>query len=146
MSAKPHLYSQQPLHPPLSLPPPLCASHPWTPGFIHVCKQHSIQTCPLLDVLLIGGPTLAYRPSAAVQAFLQSQYTHVHAFITVCTGYTAALFAGILDGKSATAPQGLIPGLKKGAPAVKWVEKRWVRDGKGEPRVLKCWGWLERQC
>ncbi|KAL8720473.1 MAG: hypothetical protein Q9225_002661 [Loekoesia sp. 1 TL-2023] len=91
---------------------------------------HSITTCPPLDILLIGGPPPDYRPSPATQQFLQKQYQHVQAFLTVCTGCIPALFSGILDGKTATAPRGMIPMLKKEAPHVKWVEKRWARDGK----------------
>ncbi|KAL8762171.1 MAG: hypothetical protein Q9184_001768 [Pyrenodesmia sp. 2 TL-2023] len=91
---------------------------------------HSITTCPPLDILLIGGPMPDYRPSPAVQQFLQTQLAHVSAFLTVCTGYLPALFSGILEGKKATAPQGLIPVLREQAPGTEWVERRWVRDGK----------------
>ncbi len=73
-----------------------------------------------------------YRPSPAVQQFLRTQLGQVSAFLTVCTGCVPAVFSGILEGKRATAPQGLIPLLKEQAPGVEWVEKRWVRDGKGE--------------
>lgn len=48
----------------------------------------------------------------------------------VCTGCNPAVYSGILDHKTATAPLALLPMLKKEAPQVKWVEKRWVRDGK----------------
>ncbi|KAL8655649.1 MAG: hypothetical protein Q9210_000759 [Variospora velana] len=92
--------------------------------------QHSITTCPPLDILLIGGPMPNYRPSAAVTQFLQAQHKHVRALLTVCTGFLPALHSGILDGKTATAPQGMLAGLKEEAPQVKWAEKRWVRDGK----------------
>ncbi|KAI4127206.1 MAG: hypothetical protein LQ338_003325 [Usnochroma carphineum] len=103
--------------------------NPMTGGF-KVEVTHSITTCPPLDILLIGGPRPDYRPSPAVQQFLQTQYSHVRALLLVCLGYIPALFSGILDGKSATAPQALIPLLKNEAPGVTWVEKRWVRDGK----------------
>ncbi|KAL8694378.1 MAG: hypothetical protein Q9218_000943 [Villophora microphyllina] len=95
-----------------------------------VFPKHGINDCPPLDILLIGGPTPSYRPSPAVQKFLQEQYHHVSAFMTVCTGYILALHSGVLDHKTATAPLGLLPMLKEEAPQVKWVEKRWVRDGK----------------
>ncbi|KAI4192169.1 MAG: hypothetical protein LQ346_004440 [Caloplaca aetnensis] len=94
--------------------------------------QHSITTCPPLDIILLGGPMPNYRPSPAVQQFLRTQLAHVSAFLTVCTGCLPAVFSGILEGKRATAPQGLIPMLREQAPGVEWVEKRWVRDGKGE--------------
>ncbi|KAL8991218.1 MAG: hypothetical protein Q9177_000302 [Variospora cf. flavescens] len=92
--------------------------------------QHSITTCPPLDILLIGGPMPNYRPSAAVTQFVQTQHKHVHALLTVCTGFLVALHSGIFDRKKATAPQGMLAGLKDEAPQVKWAEKRWARDGK----------------
>ncbi|KAI4146507.1 MAG: hypothetical protein LQ341_002059 [Variospora aurantia] len=91
---------------------------------------HSITTCPPLDILIIGGPMPNYRPSAAVTQFVQTQHKHVRALLTVCTGFLVALHSGIFDGKKATAPQGMLAGLKDEAPQVKWAEKRWVRDGK----------------
>lgn len=72
-----------------------------------------------------------YRPSAAVTQFVQKQHQHVRALLSVCTGFLVALHSGIFDGKTATAPQGMLAGLKEEAPQVKWAEKRWVRDGKG---------------
>lgn len=92
--------------------------------------QDSIDTCPPLDILLVGGPLPDYRPSPAVQKFVRTQYEHVDTFITICSGFIPALYSGILDGKVATAPRELLPELKKEAPQVKWAEKRWTRDGK----------------
>ncbi|KAL8858070.1 MAG: hypothetical protein Q9178_005395 [Gyalolechia marmorata] len=103
--------------------------NPMTAGF-KLAVTHSIENCPPLDILLIGGPDPSYRPSKAVQDFVQKQYEHVRALLTVCTGYLPALYSGILDGKTATAPRDLLPMLKEEKPEVKWVEKRWVRDGK----------------
>ncbi|KAL8642991.1 MAG: hypothetical protein Q9228_000390 [Teloschistes exilis] len=103
--------------------------NPMTGGFkVHV--THGISDCPPLDILLIGGPPPSYRPSASVQEFLKEQYAHVRAFMIVCTGCNPAIYSGILDHKTATAPLALLPMLKEEAPQVKWVEKRWVRDGK----------------
>ncbi|KAL9013715.1 MAG: hypothetical protein Q9173_001596 [Seirophora scorigena] len=99
-------------------------------GGFKVEVTHSITTCPPLDILLIGGPMPTHRPSAAVSQFLQAQYGHVRAFLTVCTGFLPALHSGVIDGKAATAPRGMLAGLKEEAPQVEWTEKRWVRDGK----------------
>ncbi|KAI4203307.1 MAG: hypothetical protein LQ350_002004 [Teloschistes chrysophthalmus] len=101
--------------------------NPMTGGFK---INHGISDCPPLDILLIGGPNPSYRPSPSIQKFLQDQYAHVRAFMIVCTGCNPAVYSGILDHKTATAPLALLPMLKKEAPQVKWVEKRWVRDGK----------------
>ncbi|KAL8710312.1 MAG: hypothetical protein Q9220_005082 [cf. Caloplaca sp. 1 TL-2023] len=105
------------------------STHQMTGGF-KVSVTHFIATCPPLNILLIGGPHPSYRPSPAMTAFIKSQYEHVNALMVICTGYTATLFSGILDGKEATAPKELLPMLRSEAPAVKWVEKRWTRDGK----------------
>jgi len=42
----------------------------------------------------------------------------------------APLQAGVLQGKTATAPSEMIPELREQAPNVKWVNKRWANDGK----------------
>ncbi|KAI4163083.1 MAG: hypothetical protein LQ342_003210 [Letrouitia transgressa] len=99
-------------------------------GGFRIEVTDSIDTCPPLDILLVGGPLPDYRPSPAVQKFLRTQYEHVDTFITICSGFIPALYSGILDGKVATAPRELLPDLKKEAPQVKWAEKRWTRDGK----------------
>lgn len=41
-----------------------------------------------------------------------------------------AQLAGVLEGKTCTAPRFLIEQLNKEDPRTKWVEKRYVRDGK----------------
>ncbi|KAL8803160.1 MAG: hypothetical protein Q9182_003332 [Xanthomendoza sp. 2 TL-2023] len=99
-------------------------------GGFKIAVTHSIENCPPLDILIIGGPLPSYRPSPAVQSFITTQYAHVRALLTICTGHIPALYTGIFNGKTATAPTGLLPMLKEEKPEVKWVEKRWVRDGK----------------
>lgn len=41
-----------------------------------------------------------------------------------------AQLAGVLAGKTATAPRFIVPELQKQDPRTTWVEKRWVNDGK----------------
>lgn len=41
-----------------------------------------------------------------------------------------ALAAGLLEGKTATAPRALLGMLRAQSPGVNWVEKRWANDGK----------------
>lgn len=52
------------------------------------------------------------------------------ALLTVCTGYLLAVHSGLLKGKTATAPRGLLPMLKVQFPDVEWADRRWTRDGK----------------
>ena len=42
----------------------------------------------------------------------------------------APLQAGILDGKRATAPRQMLAQLKRDIPGVKWLDQRYVHDGK----------------
>jgi transcriptional regulator GlxA family with amidase domain len=48
----------------------------------------------------------------------------------VCGGFLAPQLAGVLAGKTATAPRFMIDELAKQDPRTTWVEKRFVRDGK----------------
>ena len=41
-----------------------------------------------------------------------------------------ALAAGVLEGKTCAAPRLMLEDLRKQAPGTKWVEKRFVQDGK----------------
>jgi transcriptional regulator GlxA family with amidase domain len=63
-------------------------------------------------------------------AYLRKAYEKCSAFIAVCGGMLQALEAGILVGKTATAPKFLIDRLKKDDPRTNWMEKRYVKDGK----------------
>jgi len=42
----------------------------------------------------------------------------------------SALQAGLLEGKTATAPRPMVGPLSQAFPGVKWVVKRWARDDK----------------
>ena len=87
-------------------------------------------TCPPLDLLLVGGPEVSYRPSTAVQQFLHAQLPHLRAFFSVCTAIFSTVQMGLVKDKEATAPRGLLPMLKQLSPDTTWVEQRWCRDGK----------------
>ena|SRR6186713_1944239 len=71
-----------------------------------------------------------YNPTEAELAFIRKAYDDSSAFITICAGFLPAQLAGVLAGKTATAPRFLIPILQKEDPRTTWVEKRYVRDGK----------------
>ncbi|KAI9873326.1 MAG: hypothetical protein M1830_000541 [Pleopsidium flavum] len=105
------------------------ALHPMTAG-AKIGVTDSIHTSPRLTHLLLPGPPPTYTPSPAITHFLTTQLPHLTAFMTVCTGVMPALASGILDGKTVTAPRGLIPMLREKYPGSEFVEKRWVRDGK----------------
>jgi transcriptional regulator GlxA family with amidase domain len=78
----------------------------------------------------MGAANIGYEPKETELAFIRKVWTECSAFITICGGMDGPLKAGILEGKTATAPLPLIPSLREQAPGTNWLEKRWVRDGK----------------
>ena len=85
-----------------------------------------------VDILLIPGPDPREVPSEPVLNFVRAHTEQEGCVVmTVCTGVFVAGYAGILKGRTATGPRGLlITGeLQKKFPEVKWVDKRWVKDG-----------------
>lgn len=92
--------------------------------------QDTFETCPLLDMVLIGASGGGYVPSDAEIAFLRRSYEDCSAFIAVCGGFQAPRLAGLLSGKTATAPLSLLENLRRESPETDWVSKRWHCDGK----------------
>jgi transcriptional regulator GlxA family with amidase domain len=79
---------------------------------------------------LIGAYLPGYTPTPAELAFIAQSHSTCSAFLTVCGGFLAPQMAGVLAGKTATAPRFMIPQLRQQDPRTTWVEKRFVRDGK----------------
>lgn len=71
-----------------------------------------------------------YVPNEAELSYLRKAHDECSAFLTICGGFIPAQKAGILAGKTATAPRFMIEQLRKEDPRTNWVEKRWVRHGK----------------
>lgn len=71
-----------------------------------------------------------YHLSEGEGAFIRKAFDECSAFLSVCAGVFAMLEAGVLEGKTVSAPRMALDGLRKNAPNVNWVDKRWVRDGK----------------
>ncbi|KAL1635497.1 hypothetical protein SLS58_010193 [Diplodia intermedia] len=91
---------------------------------------HSFATCPPLDIVLMGAHDMKYQTTDAEKAFIRQSYERCSAFLTVCGGILPMLEAGLLEGMSVCAPRMLLGMMRKQAPHVTWVDKRWVRDGK----------------
>lgn len=104
---------------------------PLTAGAKYVVTD-DLNTCPPLDILVVPGPPPTYQPSAAEAEYVRRQLPRVSALLCVCTGYVVPLQLGLLDGKAATAPRGLLKMLRAQAPHVKWVESRWAKDEEGK--------------
>ncbi|GAM90002.1 hypothetical protein ANO11243_080420 [Dothideomycetidae sp. 11243] len=92
--------------------------------------QHSFANCPPLDVVLMGAHMPDYQANDAELAFIRKSYDQCSAFLAICMGMENLLRAGLLEGKTATAPRFLLEHLRKDASGTKWVEKRWAHDGK----------------
>ncbi|KAF2197388.1 class I glutamine amidotransferase-like protein [Delitschia confertaspora ATCC 74209] len=89
-----------------------------------------------LDVLVIPGPDPGFIPKEEELGFVRAHLAKGADVLTICSGVFVAGYAGILDGKRATAPRSLLgPGAPKGMNLrekfadVKWEEKRWSNDG-----------------
>lgn len=90
----------------------------------------SFETCPPLDIVLMGAYFLGYTPTEAELSFIRKAHDECTAFISICGGVFPAQLAGVLVGKTVTAPRFMVPMLQKEDPRTTWVEKRYVRDGK----------------
>jgi transcriptional regulator GlxA family with amidase domain len=99
-------------------------------AFTDICYQDSFETCPPLDIVLIGAYFPGYNPTESELAFIRKAHDESVAFLNICSGFIPGHLAGVLVGKTATAPRFMVPELQKQDPRTNWVEKRYVRDGK----------------
>ncbi|KAL4998569.1 DJ-1/PfpI family protein [Aspergillus recurvatus] len=99
-------------------------------GGMSVVPTDSFESCPQLDIALLGANHIAYTPNEAELAYIRKVHDSCNALLTVCGGCVPVMHAGLLQGKTATAPRQLLPIFKETAPGVNWVEKRYVNDGK----------------
>ncbi|KAF2169405.1 hypothetical protein M409DRAFT_20624 [Zasmidium cellare ATCC 36951] len=90
----------------------------------------TFSTCPPLDIVLMGANKMDYIPTSAELEFARKSYESCQAFIAACGAFRTLLLAGLLDGKTATAPSILLRTLREEHPQVTWLEKRWHQDGK----------------
>ncbi|KAM0559943.1 hypothetical protein ACHAPJ_003895 [Fusarium lateritium] len=97
---------------------------------INLVNTDSFETCPPLDIVLIGAHSITYTPDEAELAFVRKAWNDCSAFLTICGGVQVPLLAGILKDKTATGPLVSLDTFRKQAPETNWVGKRWVRDGK----------------
>ncbi|KAF2654457.1 class I glutamine amidotransferase-like protein [Lophiostoma macrostomum CBS 122681] len=84
-----------------------------------------------LDILLIPGPLPDLPILEVVCEFVRQHVGAGVDLLTVCTGVFVAAQAGVLDGRRATGPRGVVGVLRERFGSVVWVDRRWVRDGEG---------------
>ncbi|KAI0908781.1 class I glutamine amidotransferase-like protein [Ustulina deusta] len=99
-------------------------------GGLRILPTHSFATCPPLDIVIIGAAPFGYAPSPAELGFVRASWASCAAFIAICGGVDVARAAGLLEGKTATGPRPALGAWRAASPGTRWVERRWVRDGK----------------
>lgn len=83
-----------------------------------------------LDILLVPGTDPATRPAEAVLEFVRRHVQSGVDLLAICTGVFVTTHSGVLDGKHATAPRGMLDDIMRSFPNVKWQDKRYINDGK----------------
>ncbi|KAM3078273.1 hypothetical protein ACMFMG_002432 [Clarireedia jacksonii] len=101
-----------------------------TAGF-KALPSTTIENCPPLDMLLIGGPDVtSWHLPDSFKQFIRKHVDAGKLIFTTCTGALSVSEAGILDGKIATVNHAMIEFAKQINPKVKWTkEKQWIVDG-----------------
>lgn len=91
----------------------------------------TVDDCPELDILLLGGPNpgpFVLQPRYA--EFIRRHVASGKLLFTNCTGSFVAAMAGVLDGKNATNNHIEYEWVKQKYPKVNWSkDKKWVIDG-----------------
>ncbi|KAI1111280.1 class I glutamine amidotransferase-like protein [Nemania sp. NC0429] len=97
---------------------------------ITIVPTATVDDCPELDVLILGGPNpdgFELHPKYA--EFIRRHVAAGKLVFTNCTGAFVAALAGVLDGKSATINHVEYEWVKKRFPKVNWKIEQWVVDG-----------------
>lgn len=97
---------------------------------MNVLPTTTVDDCPPLDYLLVGGPD----PQTFVldEKFAEFVKKHVgegRGLFTTCTGGLAISSTGVLDGKRATTNHMALPLAIQTRPQVKWEKVQWVEEG-----------------
>lgn len=98
---------------------------------VTVVPTTTVDDCPELDILLVGGPNiLAFEFPDKFAAFIRRHVASGKLLFTTCTGAGAVAATGALDGKTATVNNIEYEWCVKQYPKVKWTkEKKWIEDG-----------------
>ncbi|KAJ5355267.1 DJ-1/PfpI family protein [Penicillium cataractarum] len=99
-------------------------------GNLKVVPTNSFADCPPLDIIVLGAYAAGYQVSKTEKQFLRKAYAECAALLCVCAGFLPVLAAGILEGKTVTAPIPMLPMMRQTAPGTNWIKRRWAQDGK----------------
>lgn len=91
----------------------------------------TIEDCPELDILIVGGPApMGFQLSSKYAKLIKRHVAAGKLLFTICTGAAVVAASGVLDGRNATINNIEYNWAKKEFPKVKWTkEKKWVIDG-----------------
>lgn len=90
----------------------------------------TVDDCPELDCLLVGGSFLSYKLPPKYIEFIKRHVAAGKLLFTNCTGAAHVAATGVLDGKNATVNNHALDWVKKEYPDVKWTkDTKWVVDG-----------------
>ncbi len=98
---------------------------------ITIVPTTTVDDCPELDMLILGGPDpIGFQLHPKFADLVRSHVASGKLLFTNCTGASVAASTGVLDGKNATVNHMEYQYIKKQYPNVKWTnEKKWVVDG-----------------
>jgi transcriptional regulator GlxA family with amidase domain len=103
-----------------------------TTGGMKVIPDHTFETCPKLDILVVPGGwgTRKELNNPAMLSWLRARASEVETLTSVCTGSMLLGFAGLLDGHRATTHWRSLDWMRESFPAVRVEdEKHVVEDG-----------------
>jgi len=103
-----------------------------TTGGMKVMPDHTLETCPTLDVLVVPGGwgTRAEMKNARLVSWIRERAKQVETLTSVCTGSMLLGQAGLLDGRHATTHWGALQWMRDSFPAVTVEDKlHVVEDG-----------------
>jgi transcriptional regulator GlxA family with amidase domain len=101
-------------------------------GGLRVLPDHTLATCPPLDVLVVPGGWGTRRESAnrALLDWIRERGRHVETLTSVCTGSMLLGHAGLLDGRRATTHWRALDWMRQSFPTVTVEDKlHVVEDG-----------------
>ncbi|KAH6715717.1 DJ-1/PfpI family protein-like protein [Leptodontidium sp. 2 PMI_412] len=97
---------------------------------ISLTPTTTVDACPPLDYLLIGGPDpMTFKLDERFAEFLRKHVAAGKGIFTTCTGALAISSSGVLDGRKATTNHMALELAKQMRPQVNWVKDQWVEDG-----------------
>ncbi|RSM15088.1 hypothetical protein CDV31_005169 [Fusarium ambrosium] len=98
---------------------------------ITIVPSATVDDCPELDILIIGGPDpVNFKLHPKHADFLRKHVAGGKLLFTNCTGAAVAASTGVLDGKNATINNLAFRLMKQVYPNVNWsIDKKWIVDG-----------------